>query len=62
MTPYERVQRVLAEIKGCASLYGVDSWDKALLQSVGSRSTLTDNQEKALKRIEEKVFDDESEE
>lgn len=59
-TPAQRVARVLKEISGVASSYGVTSNDQQFLRSLQERAprSLSVNQEKWLKAIERKVFED----
>lgn len=56
-SPEDRVQRVLDEIEGVASTYGVTSWEKnEFLPSIRTASVLTEKRERVLREIEEKVF------
>lgn len=55
-TPRQRVERITDEIEGVASQYGVTSWEREFLESVGERATLSEKQEAVLSRIETKVF------
>ena len=56
MKLWDRVQLILDEIEGVASMYGINSWEKEFLQNVQTRSTLTERQEEKLIEIEKKVF------
>ena len=55
----QRVDKVDEEISGVASQYGVTSWELEFLESVKTRTVLTEKQMKILKSIEDKVFGDE---
>ena len=52
----QRVDKIDEEISGVASQYGVTSWELEFLESVKTRTVLTEKQLKILKGIEEKVF------
>lgn len=52
----ERVAAIEREISGCASTFGVDSWDKTFLANIRHRETLTTAQAATLHGIELKVF------
>lgn len=54
---HSRVQKIEDEIEGVASQYGVTSWDREFLDSIKSRTLLTEKQEKVLGEIEQKVFE-----
>lgn len=55
MTPSQRVDRILEEAVGS----DLSSWEKhQFLPSIRQRTTLTDKQEKTLKAIEAKFFDE----
>ena len=56
MNVRQRVERIHEEIDGVASQYGVTSWERAFLDSIAERSTLSEKQEDVLAKIEEKVF------
>jgi len=56
MTAAERIQRINAEISGVAAQYGITSWERQFLASVGARRSLSAKQEAILEKIEEKVF------
>lgn len=56
MTPAERVAKIEAEISGCASLFGVTSWERSFLTSIKNQQSLSVKQEDRLAVIEDKVF------
>ena len=56
MTPAERIAKIESEIRGCASLYGVTSWERNFLTSIKTQSSLSAKQQDTLKVIEDKVF------
>jgi hypothetical protein len=57
-TPLARVTRVMEEVTGVKSLYGIDAWTWGFLETIAKRApeTLTERQEKVLSEIERKVF------
>jgi hypothetical protein len=57
-TPLERVKRVMEEVTGVKSLYGIDDWAWGFLVSMEKRApeTLTERQEKVLAELEQRVF------
>jgi hypothetical protein len=59
-TPLERVNKVLEEVEGVKSLYGIDSWTEGFLKTIRQRApeTLTPKQEEVLSRIEARVFNE----
>lgn len=60
-SPKERVERIMEEIEGVASQYGVTSWEKDnFLPSIAKQVVLSAKQEKVLLEIEEKVFGDDA--
>ena len=62
MTTAERIAKILAEIEGVASMYGVNDWQRRFLYDVrGQRRPLSEKQEKALREIERKVFAEQDE-
>lgn len=58
MNVSERVAKIEKEISGCASLFGIDSWERNFLQSIAERSWLSEAQERSLIGIEHKIFGD----
>lgn len=63
MTTAERIDRILSEIDGVASLFGVTSWEREFLASVKAQSyPITDRQAKTLLSIEKKVFEEHGDE
>ncbi len=58
MTPNQRIDRIEKEIRGGASLFGVNSWEKQFMADIKSRQTLTQRQEDVLAGIEKKVFEE----
>lgn len=58
MTPGQRVQRILDEAVGS----DLSSWEKfEFLPSIKVRSTLSDKQEKVLRDIESRIFEEDNE-
>jgi hypothetical protein len=47
----------LEEIEGVAAQYGVTSWEREFLDSISTRTVLSEKQMKILAQIEEKVFE-----
>jgi len=56
-SPADRVKRIENEVKG---VYGqsVSSWEREFLTSIAARHTLSEKQEKILRGIEKKVFEE----
>jgi len=52
----QRVDKIDDEISGVASQYGVTSWELEFLESIKTRTVLSEKQLKILTGIEEKVF------
>lgn len=52
----ERVGAIERETSGCASLYGIDSYDREFLSNAKAHPALTPKQEAFLRIIEKKVF------
>lgn len=60
-SPRHRVEKILEEIEGVASQFGVTSWEQhQFLPSIAERTVLSEKQEKILLEIEEKVFGDDT--
>ena len=58
MTPAQRVQKIMDEAVGS----DLSSWEKfEFLPSIKQRSILTENQEKVLRDIEKRIFEEEEE-
>mgnify|MGYP003385075539 CR=1 FL=1 len=59
MTPAQRVKRILDETVGS----DLSSWEKfEFLPSIKARSSLSDKQEKCLRDIENRIFEEDDEE
>lgn len=59
MTPAQRVQKIMDEAVGS----DLSSWEKfEFLPSIKARTSLSDKQEKVLRGIENRIFEEESEE
>lgn len=57
-TPAQRVQKIMDEAVGS----DLSSWEKfEFLPSIKTRTSLTDKQEKVLRGIESRIFDEEKE-
>lgn len=59
---YHRVSRILEEISGVASAYGVTSWERTFLHSIHGIPRLSDKQRDVLAKIEGKVFGEQDDE
>lgn len=58
MTPAQRVQKIMDEAVGS----DLSSWEKfEFLPSIKQRSSLTETQEKVLRDIEKRIFEEEEE-
>jgi hypothetical protein len=57
-TPKQRIERVLKEIQGVTSQYGVTSWERDRLDEWQELDALSIKQERILQQVEEKVFGD----
>lgn len=57
-TPRERVERIEKECAGVWGQSGVSSQDRNFLLSIKSRQTLSEKQEKWLRDIEQRVFNE----
>ena len=56
MTPAQRIQRILDEAIGS----DLSSWEKfEFMPSIKERATLSDRQEKVLREIEKRIFEEE---
>lgn len=57
---FDRVSRVLKEVSGCRSLYGLEQNDMSFLHNLSARppSRLSEKQERWLEDIESRVFVD----
>lgn len=54
----ERIEKLIAEVKGAKSVYGIDSWEWDRLHEWRFRPELSKKQAEILERIERKVFSD----
>lgn len=54
----ERASKVLKEISGVRTLYGVDQADERFLNDIRARETLTPKQQRYLRDLEVRVFGD----
>lgn len=62
LTPRQRVERVLNEVEGVFSSYGINDFEKQFLGSnkTSTYQTFTDKMEAVMRRIEKKVFPDQT--
>lgn len=63
LSPSERCIRVLNEIHGVKSMYGINEWEMSFLSSNrdSTYKTFTAKMETIMRRIEQKVFPEEAE-
>lgn len=55
-TVRQRIEKIEDEIEGVAAQYDVTSWEREFLESVKTRTVLSEKQMHILAQIEEKVF------